>query len=599
MQTATSDLLRPTTHSASSDKRKLMPLANNAFRLLGLNCHATQKEIYATASSIRRAIKLGVAQSPAHHIAWLGSCERTESSVRDALSRLADPAQRIYERFYWFFEPQQVATELGRTSLEESVARLRAAPQPSTAHDIALVSLAVLLQLDPELFAADEWRRTYALWKELIEASEFWSLLVAADLKGDFEQVTTFGEARALRGRAWRLVTSPVAEIAKDGILRDDHPQARRALDIIRRSDLPQTLADEYENDILAPVEDKFEVLFAEAFRLYRFYVKTDQSTSERRETCHRARVKFEEEVKPALKQIFELAGARSLVARRMFEMAADGLDELADGFETAFEPEWRLKMLRRAWHLAPPESATLMLIEEHLTAAGDLQERKAKTDGDYAHQLRLVLLSRPVAQPDLFTNYIHKEEATERFEGWNKRLAKVVVVIMFAVFVGRCFHNLPGSRQYNVPPAMNLNVALPTFSPSSLPELRPDKLVFHLTPRQLEVKVILKTAVVVDVRAKNEYDAGHISDALSIPAGEIAARAKRWPKSKQIAVYSGDGELAERVAFELELLGFTDVFVLEGGYQAWLDAGLPVTSRRSNSPNRDRQVILGTRDQQ
>jgi rhodanese-related sulfurtransferase len=573
-----------------------MPLAQNAYRLLGLSCHATQKEIYAAASSIRRAIKLGVEPRSGHQLAWLGSCERTETSVRDALSRLAEPSQRIYERLFWFFAPQAAASDATLPALEESVARLRAEVQPSTGHDIALLSLAVLLQLDPKLSFADEWQRTYALWKELIEAKEFWSLLVAADLKGDFEQVTTFGEVKTLRTRAWRLVTAPVAEIAKDGILREDHALTRRALNVIRRSNLPPTLADEYENEILAPVEDKFESLFAEAFRLYRYHVKTNQSIAERRATCHAALAKFDAEVKPALKKIFELAGARSLVARRMFEVAADGLDELADGFESGLEPAARLKTLRRAWELAPPDSATLLLIEEHLAAAGDGQERKEKTDSDYANQLRIALNRKPVAQPELFTNYIRKAEASKTSEGRLGLFSKAVLMLLFAVFVGKCFSSLPGSRRYNNLPPINFNVAVPRYTPP-IPELNPKRLVFHTPPGMLEVGMILKTAVVVDVSAKNEYDAKHITGALSIPAGQIAARAKRLPKDKQIVFYGSDMEAAMRAALELEALGFTNVSVLEGGLQAWEDAKLPVTRQKAAARNRDRLVVQGERD--
>jgi rhodanese-related sulfurtransferase len=595
MQTTTSDLLRAA-HIAPHDKRTLMPLADNAFRLLGLSCRASQKEIYAAASGIRRAIKLDVERKPPHDIAWLGSYERTENSVRDALSRLADPAQRIYERFYWFFEPQHVSPELSFAALEESAARLlRAAPQPSTGHDIALLSLAVMLRLDPELLLADEWRRTYALWKELIEAKEFWSLLVASDLKGDFEQVTTFGEVGSLRARAWRLVTAPVAEIAKNGIHSDDHQLARRALVVLRRSELPQTLADEYENEILAPIEDAFESLFAQAFAIYRYEIKSNQNVGERRELCYRTLARFDEEVKPALKKIFELAGALSLVTRRVFEVAADGLDELADGFESAYEPASRLKCLRRAWQLAPPESATLLLIEERLRAAGDLQEREAKTDSDYAHQLRRAL--RQTAQTQLFTNYIQKEEAAKTLEGRGNASLKVVLVLMFAVFVGRCFHNLPGSRRTGALPPVNFNVAMPKFSPSPLPEFKPTNSVFHIPPSMTQVGMILETAVVVDVRTKNEYDAGHISGAISIPETELAARAKRLPKGKQIIFYGSDVERVERAARELLGMGFANVSVLEGGYQAWLDAGFPVKRRKVTTRNSGGQVINGTRN--
>ena len=573
-----------------------MPLAANAFRLLGLSCHATQKEVYAAAASIRRACKLGVTQTPAPHVAWLGSLERTENSVRDALSRLTDPAQRIHERFYWFFDPQHIPAEPGLPALQESIARLRAAPQPSTGHDIALASLAVMLRLDPELCLTGEWQRTYALWKELIEAKEFWSLLVAADLKGDFEQVTTFAEVRNLRGRAWRLVTAPVAEIAQDGILRTDHSLTRRALAILRRSELPQTLADEYENQILAPVEDEFDALFAEAFRVYRYYVKSNQSVAERRATCQRTLARFEEEVKPALKKVFELAGAQSVVARRVFEVAAEGLDELADGFESAFEPASRLKMLRSAWQYAPPESATLLLIEEHLTAAGDLREREPKTDSDYAHQVRRALLSPPVKQPELFINYIQKEKAAKTFEGRGARVLKVALLLLLALFVGRCFYKLPGSRRTGALPPLNFNAGVLRSSPTPPPELQPDNHVFHTPPSMVEVGMILKTAVVVDVRPKNAYDAEHIEGAISIPAGELAARAGRLPKDKHIIFYGGDMESARRAALELQALGFKDASVLEGGYRAWLDARLPVKRQKASAGKGDRPVAGGNR---
>ncbi|HYP01336.1 MAG TPA: rhodanese-like domain-containing protein [Pyrinomonadaceae bacterium] len=558
-----------------------MPVAGNAFRALGLSCHASQTEIYAAASSIRRAIKLGVERpQQQHQFDWLGSPDRTENGVRDALSRLADPAQRIYERLFWFFAPQEItaAAELSFSTLEESIERLRRLAEPSAGHDIALLSLVSMLELDPRLLNADGWRRTYALWKELIDAREFWSLLMASDLKGDFEQVTTFGEIKILRARAWRLVTSPVAEIAKDAVLRDDEELARRALDTLRLPVLPPALAYEYENEILAPVEDRFDALFAEAFRDYRYEVKLDQTLGERRATCERALEKFYAQVKPALTNILKLAGLESLVTRRVFQTAAEGLDELADGFLSAFDTAARLKTLRRAWLLAPPESSSLLLIEEHLKEAGDLQERPAKTDADFARHISLAL-REPAAQPELFTSYMQKEESAKKFEGCGAVVGKIALFLMLTIFVGKCFSNLPGSRRSRLPPPINFNVAMPRFTPPKMPELNLSKLVLRISARHLEAKLILKSAVVVDVGTKNEYDAGHIPGAILIPASQLAARAARLPKSKEIVLYckcSGQ-ELSMRAAVELQSKGFENVSVLEGGYQAWLDAGLPV----------------------
>jgi rhodanese-related sulfurtransferase len=586
MQTATDT--RHATHHASPDKRRLMPLANNAFRLLDLPCHASQREIYASAAALRRAIKLGVVKMPAHHLAWLGALDRTENDVRDALSRLSTPAQRIYERFFWFFDPQAAATtEPGLASLQETAAHPPTAEGASARHDTALLSLAIMLRLDPALKHASDWRRVYALWKEVIEDREFWSSLMAADLKGDFEQVTTFGEIGELRARAWRLVTAPLSENANDAIVRKDYAQAGRALAVLCGGDLPQTLADEYEQEILGPVEDEFDALLSEAFSRYRYEVKTNQSIGERRETCWRAHARFNEEVRPVLKKILELAGAQSVFTRRVFAAAADALDELAEGFETGFDHESQVKMLRKAWQLAPPASASLLLIEEHLAAAGDASERQPKTEADYARQLGSAL-REPVAQPELFTAYVQKEEAEKSLERWGKGASRFIFFVVFALFVGKCFNSLPGSRRPNKYPLMNLNVPYPQFTPVPTPELSLNPPVDHVTTGELQGKLKAKTVTLLHVGAKGEYDTGHIPGALPVTETELIARTRSLPKRRQIVLYCycDEQEASRRAAAVLQSHGFLRVSVLEGGYRAWRDAGLPVEQAR-NAPVR------------
>jgi rhodanese-related sulfurtransferase len=575
----------------------LIPAADNAYRVLGLSGHASQREIYAAASALRRAIKLGVAKTPAHQIVWLGSNVLTENDVRDALSRLTVPAQRIYERLFWFFDPQTAATmpALGFASLQETAARLQADESPAARHDNALLWLAVMLRLDPALYLANEWSQTYALWKELIEGRESWSLLMAADLKGDFEQVTTFGEIGDLRGRAWRLVTSPLTEIAKDAMLREDHARAGRALAVLRASGVPDALAGEYEHEILGSIEDDFDALLSVAFGSYRYEVKTDQNVSERRETCWRAYAKFNEQVKPALKKILELAGSESHVARRMFAAAADALDELAEGFETAFDNESRVKMLRRAWQLAPPASASLLLIEEHLTSAGDASERPSKTEADYARQLAAAM-REPVAPPELFTAYIRQEEAEKKLDAWGKGASKFVFIVVVALFVGKCFNSLPGSRSPRGYQPYNFNVAMPRYTPPPLPELKLVPLVGYITPRELQRKLKAQAVTLLHVGARGEYETGHIVGALPMRETELAGGVKGWSKSRQIVLYCycDKQEASSRAAAELQTLGFVNVSVLEGGYRAWLDAGFPVLPVRPVKETRKSLVQRG-----
>jgi rhodanese-related sulfurtransferase len=394
--------------------------------------------------------------------------------------------------------------------------------------------------------------------------------------------LTTFNEIGELRARAWRLVTSPLADMAKDDILRRDHAHARRALAVLDAANLPPSLADEYEQEILGPCEDEFEALLAVAFSGYRYEVKRDQNVAERRAMCRRAQAKFDETVRPALKQILELAGAQSATARRAFATAADALDELAEGFETGFDDESRLKTLRRAWQLAPPESASLLLIEEHLAAAGDACERPPKTEDDYARQLRLAL-REPAAQPELFTAYVRKEEAEKRLELWGKGASRFVFLVVLALFVGKCFNSLPGSRRTGIDGAMNLNIAVPRFTPLPMRELYSDLLVGSVSASELQTKLKAKSVTLLHVGAKGEYETGHIPGALWMPEEEVPSRARRLPKNRPIVVYCFCGELeaSRRAAGKLRIHGFTSVSVLKGGYRAWLDAGLPVETVR------------------
>jgi 3-mercaptopyruvate sulfurtransferase SseA len=50
--------------------------------------------------------------------------------------------------------------------------------------------------------------------------------------------------------------------------------------------------------------------------------------------------------------------------------------------------------------------------------------------------------------------------------------------------------------------------------------------------------KVKAKTAIFVDVRAKDQYEIGHIKGSINIPLTELMARLKELPKNKMIITY-------------------------------------------------------------
>ncbi|MDT7809215.1 MAG: hypothetical protein QOJ70_3028 [Acidobacteriota bacterium] len=222
------------------------PVERSAFRTLGLAATATQGEVFDAASRVRLALKLGVRKTFDADAAWLGTIERGESEVRDSIGRLSEPAQRARERLFWFHGRAPMRRAPNVAELMRAVdALLSGEPVESgngsgaqetdaALHDAALLALAGLVRLDPALRDLDAWARTFDLWQRVFECEEFWSRLVAADLKGDYEQSVTFGKVAELRMSAPRIVSAHVASRARDAAMREDLRACLRAFRLLR-----------------------------------------------------------------------------------------------------------------------------------------------------------------------------------------------------------------------------------------------------------------------------------------------------------------------------------------------------------------------------
>lgn len=74
---------------------------------------------------------------------------------------------------------------------------------------------------------------------------------------------------------------------------------------------------------------------------------------------------------------------------------------------------------------------------------------------------------------------------------------------------------------------------------------------------------------VVLDVRANDEWDRGHIPGAVHIPLGSLASRVDELPKGREIAVHCQGGSRSSIAASILELHGIS-VSNLAGGFGEW-----------------------------
>ena len=95
-----------------------------------------------------------------------------------------------------------------------------------------------------------------------------------------------------------------------------------------------------------------------------------------------------------------------------------------------------------------------------------------------------------------------------------------------------------------------------------------------------------------LDVREKEEYRAGYIPGAISIPRGflEIQVEGRLPDKSAKIVAYCAGGTRSALAAKTLAELGYTNVETANPGFVRWKDLGYPMeTPPQLNEAQRDR----------
>ena len=86
---------------------------------------------------------------------------------------------------------------------------------------------------------------------------------------------------------------------------------------------------------------------------------------------------------------------------------------------------------------------------------------------------------------------------------------------------------------------------------------------------------------ILLDVREKDAFERGHLPGAKHLPRGQLELRVdKELPDpNARILTYCQLGRISTLAAATLRTMGFQRAVALDGGYDAWVAAGLPVAT--------------------
>ncbi|MDO9168981.1 MAG: rhodanese-like domain-containing protein [Methylobacter sp.] len=97
------------------------------------------------------------------------------------------------------------------------------------------------------------------------------------------------------------------------------------------------------------------------------------------------------------------------------------------------------------------------------------------------------------------------------------------------------------------------------------------------VSPKAASAMQVEDKAVIVDVREDDEWNAHHIPGAIHIPLGQLNERlAELEPyKNRPVIAQCQSGRRSEKAQLALMSAGFSKVYSMAGGIQAWDEQGL------------------------
>jgi len=81
-------------------------------------------------------------------------------------------------------------------------------------------------------------------------------------------------------------------------------------------------------------------------------------------------------------------------------------------------------------------------------------------------------------------------------------------------------------------------------------------------------------SAAFVDTRPPADWAGGHVPGAQNLPLVSIRGRSREIPENSEVIFFCQNGDRSPQAAEIASTLGFKDVFIIDGGIDAWVKAG-------------------------
>ena len=104
------------------------------------------------------------------------------------------------------------------------------------------------------------------------------------------------------------------------------------------------------------------------------------------------------------------------------------------------------------------------------------------------------------------------------------------------------------------------------------------------LGPAQLTQLINRENALLIDVGSIADYEGGHIAGARHVAMSQFDPENKELSKVRDlpVAIYCKSGQASAEAGARLGKAGFSKVYWLDGGLNAWLAADLPVVKGKN-----------------